>query len=276
MSSISSLELRLVMKKYLAIFKMEFLGFFEYRSDFISTLVTTLVRLFVSLFLAYAIFENKTEVYGYTRDSFITYTLVVMILQKMVPSDIQWIITEDILRGKLALALIKPIRYNLYRLASELARKTIELVYNLITVIIVTFIYSRLFEIVIIPERIPAFLLFMFLGYLLHRSYDYIIGLIAFWVKDTSGIDNFSYQIIGLLSGSWLPIDFFGPLASIVKLIPFSYLIYFPIQVLTNDSVSSLQIVKLLVLMIFWIILFMIIGQILWKKGLKKFESVGL
>jgi ABC-2 type transport system permease protein len=102
-----------------------------------------------------------------------------------------------------------------------------------------------------------------------------MIGCLAFWTKDTGGISNFVNEILNIVSGKWLPLDFFGVLARYLKLLPFSYNFYFPIQLLINKSLTIIEIYKILGIELFWMILFTVIGGYIWKKGLRQYESVG-
>ena len=123
---------------------------------------------------------------------------------------------------------------------------------------------------------ILIFILSTIISFFLNRSFKFIIGTFNFWTKDTNGISSFINEVISILGGKWLPIDFFGPLSSIIKLLPFSYGFYFPIQILINSNLDSNDILKILFLEILWTIVFTLVGYFLWKRGLKKFESVGI
>jgi len=263
------------MKKYLAIFKIEFLHFLQYRSEFIAELISIFVNFFIVIFFALAVFENKTEVYGYTLASFATYSLLKSIMSQIVDTDINWVLAHQIRKGDLANYLLKPLRFNWYRLFAELSWKSHSLFYSSFVFAALTVIYARTFTLQIVSIRIPLFVFCAIISYFFNRSFRFIIGTLAFWTKDIGGISSFLNEITSLIGGRWLPLDFFGPLATILKLLPFSYAFYFPIQILIDPSLNTSDIGKIILLEIFWTILFSLAGIILWQKGLKHFESVG-
>jgi len=264
------------MKKYLTVYKTEFLHFLQYRSEFIAEFISIFITLFITLYFALAVYEHKDEIYGYTLSEFASYALLTRIIQYTVDTDIAGVLPEDIKKGSLATTLLKPIRYNVYRLFAELSWKTHALFYNGITLGLLTILYASVFDLQIITSRIPLFILALILGYFLNRAFRFLTGVIAFWTKDTSGLSNFIREIMGLLGGSWLPLDFLGIFASVLKILPFSYIFYFPIQLLINSELTNTDILRILVLELAWMVCFTLLGFVLWKRGLKQFESVGI
>lgn len=264
------------MKKYLTVYKTEFLHFLQYRSEFITEFISIFITLFVTLYFALAVYEHKQELYGYTLSEFATYALLTRIIQYSIDTQISWILPEDIRKGDLATTLVKPIRYNIYRLFAELSWKTHALIYNGIILTLLTIFYASVFNFQIITGRIPLFILAVILGYFLNRAFRFLTGILAFWTKDTSGISNFLGQLIGLLGGSWLPLDFLGVFATFLKILPFSYIFYFPIQLLINNTLTHSEISQIIILEFVWMIFFTVLGFILWNRGLRRFESVGL
>lgn len=263
------------MKKYLHVFKIEFIHFLQYRSEFIAELISVFIRLFVVLFFAIAVYENKAEIYGYTLSTFATYSLLTTVMQRIVDSDVNWVLAEQIRKGGLANFLVKPIKYNWYRLFAELSWKSHSLFYNFLVIGILTIFYAKTFTLQIVSSRIILFIIAAAISFFFNRAIKYIIGTLGFWTKDIGGISSFLNEFIGLLGGSWLPLDFLSSFATILKLLPFSYIYYFPIQILMNPSLTANDTAKILLLEISWTLLFFFIGKVLWNKGLKRFESVG-
>ncbi|MBU0975241.1 MAG: ABC-2 family transporter protein [Patescibacteria group bacterium] len=264
------------MHKYLATFKIEFIHFLEYRSEFIAELLAIVVQLTFSAFIALAFYEHKSSIYGYTLDGFITYTLISVVINRIVDTDVNWVMTHQIRKGDLANILVKPFSYNWYRLFAELSWKSHSIFYSFTAIGLISLFYTKYFTLGIILTRIPLFMLAMVISYFLNRAFKYLIGCLAFWTKDTGGISNFVNEVISILSGKWLPLDFFGSLAKYMKLLPFSYIFYFPIQILLSENLTFADILRILVIEVLWTALFTFIGKYFWKKGLKQFEAVGI
>ncbi|MFC1780354.1 ABC transporter permease [Patescibacteria group bacterium] len=264
------------MKKYLTVFKTEFLHFLQYRSEFFSVVLSILVQLFIFIFITLAIYENKNEVFGISLSEFATYNLLSSFLYKAVETDVNWVLSDHIRSGNLANFFIKPINYNLHRISAELSWKFHLLVYTTITLGVLVVFYSSHFELFIIAARIPVFLLSTFLAYMLNRSIRLLIGTFSFWSKDTGGFANFVNNISSILGGAWYPLEFFGPFINFFRILPFGYLYYFPIQLLIDPEMDFANIAYIIFIQLIWIALFSVITSIFWKRGVKHFESVGL
>jgi ABC-2 type transport system permease protein len=80
---------------------------------------------------------------------------------------------------------------------------------------------------------------------------------------------------MGLLGGRWIPLNFFPPVvANVFNLLPFMFLFSFPVQIF-QGQISMGQILRSTAIEIFWLGLFLFIGKVLWKAGVKKYEAYG-
>ena len=77
------------------------------------------------------------------------------------------------------------------------------------------------------------------------------------------------------MGGKWLPLEFFGIFTVVFKLLPFSYIYYFPIRIITDPNLTSKETVTIILIMLLWTLLFNIVAVFFWRKGLKRYESVG-
>jgi len=264
------------MVKYLATFKCSLINSLQYRGEFILGLFSISASLIITIFFSKAFYENTDSIYGYTLSEFATYTLTSSFIRTIIETNINWHLSENIRSGELSDMIIKPINFNLQQLFSELAWKVNHLLYNLLAFIFIFFIYKLNFEITIIENRIPVFIGAVFISFFLNRSFKQILGNIAFWMKDIGGLSQFVNEVIGLLGGSWIPLDFFKSIFNALKILPFSYIIYFPARLLIDPTIDSESIYQIFILQILWSLLFTTIAHILWKRGIKRYESVGI
>lgn len=264
------------MSKYLHTYKIGFLHFLQYRFEILAGIISIFISLGIGLFFALAIYENRVEVYSYTLSAFVTYTLLSTIIKSVVDTNINWILSKQIRSGRLADFLVKPINYNLFRISTEASWKTQSLISYFFIFTIFIILYAKTFTLEIFFSRIPLFILALVMSMFLNRSFKFIIGVISFWSKDTGGISSFINQVIGALGGGWMPLEFLGIFSNFLKLLPFSYIFYFPIQILTVKALGNSQIATILLIELAWIVIFYMVGILLWKRGIKHFESVGI
>jgi len=99
--------------------------------------------------------------------------------------------------------------------------------------------------------------------------------MIAFWLTE---IGNFFHAIsvaIMVLSGGVFPLSVFGErFVAVSKFIPLSYTINYPIQILAG-TVPSDEACQVLVIQVVWILVFILLANLLWKNGIRKYVAVG-
>jgi len=78
-----------------------------------------------------------------------------------------------------------------------------------------------------------------------------------------------------VLSGGVFPLSVFGErFVAVSKFIPLSYTINYPIQILAG-TVPSEEACQVLVIQVVWILVFILLANLLWKNGIRKYVAVG-
>ena len=123
---------------------------------------------------------------------------------------------------------------------------------------------------------LSSFIVIYILASVLNFMLYFTIGLIAFWTKQASGLQSILRNSARVFTGELIPIDLL-PLTfqNILKFLPFPYIMYIPISLLMKGYDSEVFARSLLTMLI-WILVMVIINMYIWKKGLKKYESVGI
>jgi ABC-2 type transport system permease protein len=103
----------------------------------------------------------------------------------------------------------------------------------------------------------------------------YTIGLLAFWAQEVWGIFE-STRIIGLvLSGGVFPLTIFGDKGlALLSWLPFKYIIFFPLEIVTGRLTLAESISGLLI-QLSWIALLLLLSHLIWRQGCKKFIALG-
>lgn len=77
------------------------------------------------------------------------------------------------------------------------------------------------------------------------------------------------------MSGSLVPLAFFPPvLQNVLKVLPFSSLLYTPVM-LYLGKYSMQQTISVLLLQIFWLIFFIFLAKIIWHFAIKHLSIQG-
>ena len=102
-----------------------------------------------------------------------------------------------------------------------------------------------------------------------------IVGFSAFWLVEYSGFRQFLDVLTLIFAGNLMPINLYpNSIQIIAYLLPFSYMIYFPIVSL-QGRLNVIEMVKVLSVQIVWIFLLSLLYVFMWKKGIKKFSGMG-
>jgi ABC-2 type transport system permease protein len=114
------------------------------------------------------------------------------------------------------------------------------------------------------------------LAFITELFISFLVGLIAFWTDEIDGIFDSIIKLRTIFAGAYFPINIL-PLF-FVKLsyaLPFAYSFFVPTQLYLN-KISLLDGLRGIFIQIAWIVMLYLIIKLVWRCGLKKYESVGI
>lgn len=259
--------------RYLKLFSIYFQDAFAQRAR---SLVWFLISLIGPIIMI--IFWRGAS-YQHTSWSFSTistyYFLLIIASAFLMTHPEEWIAEEHIKGGNLAQFLLRPFSYFFSNFMSELPWRIIQGLFGLIVVVICYYLFGKLINISFSFQNLIISIIISILGYLLGFVYKMNLALLAFWFTEISGILQVSDILIFTFGGYIAPIFLFpDTLAHIATILPFSYIIYFPV-VAFQGKVDVLNFFRIVGIQVAWITLFSVSYKILWRKGLKKFTATG-
>jgi ABC-2 type transport system permease protein len=201
---------------------------------------------------------------------------MIILVGSIVLSTQAFKIAEEINYGKLSDYLIKPIDYFHYNLIRDLADKSINIFFAFFEMI---FFYIIFKPVLLFPQNIINiiwFITFLIAAVLLYYQLSISLSFIGFWSRETWAPRFLFLIIVSFLSGTYFPLNIFpNALYFMIKILPFTYLIYFPITVFLEKQTTQ-SIVSALVIILTWNFILYFLNKILWKKGLKIYTAEGL
>jgi len=223
-----------------------------------------------------AIFQNSQLIGGFTLKEMISYLLIGNLFRAMVRNFLTDAVARDIKDGKLSLALIQPMSYFTYILTKEVGRISVSTFMSIFSQIIVCalFFSSIIFNLDI--RYLLLILIMLILAFLTELLVSYLIGLIAFWTDEVDGLYSSVESLKKFFSGVYFPLNLL-PIAfvNISFILPFAYSFYIPTQ-LYLKKIDLTAGIKGILVQITWISLLYVIINFVWKKGLRKYEGVGI
>jgi ABC-2 type transport system permease protein len=264
-------------KKYFTVIKNDVQRQLTLRINIFSYRIGNLFELTVQIIIWSVIFKNVEVVKNYTYEEMISYIIIGWLIVYLTGNyGLENTVEENIFEGKISEFLIKPISYLKYIFFSSLGRGSIALVSAVFMQTIIIFLFRD--AIVFNLTLAGMIILFAIIAatFVLKVFISIALGMVAFWTDRIIGID-YSFNIISkFFSGSYFTLSLLPPYAlTVCKILPFAYTFYFPTQLFLG-KINAVQGAMALGIEILWIFILYVIIKLMWKKGLKKYESVGI
>ncbi len=262
------------LSKWRAVFSLHMQDSFAYRAQGIVWILTDTVPTITIPLMWLAAFGNRTELNGFTRTGLVAYYLVMSVVTNLVSAH-PWEVARDIKDGRLSIFLIRPFSYFWFTFASNLSWRLVR------TLLFVPFF---------------AIILLVFRRYLVWQSYNvgwqfwasitlshilcfqmaWVLGLMAFYLVEVSGLYEFWYMLNGFLAGQMAPLQMLPEsVRQLAHALPFAYTLWFPVQVFSN-RLPEAAVRSGMVAQIIWIMVMVVVARVLWNIGLKRYTAVGI
>ncbi|MEO8205988.1 MAG: ABC-2 family transporter protein, partial [Chthoniobacterales bacterium] len=103
----------------------------------------------------------------------------------------------------------------------------------------------------------------------------YSIAMLAFWILEISTVVFLLYSFEYFLSGRLFPLDIMPHgLQSVLKWLPFTYELYFPVAVFMQE-IKGRALFEGLLIQAGWSIVLYFVAITMWRTGVRKYEAVG-
>ncbi len=266
-----------MLKKYFTIIKTEIDRQFTYRISILGFVAGNFLELFAPVIVWTAVFENVSQVRGYTYEEMISYIVVGWIFMFITTNyEFEKHLAREIQLGTLSGFIVKPISYLKYTVAVSSGRVVIAFLIVLAQSAAYVLVFHE--HIIFIIGWLDALMLLIMLGlgFFIKLFFSYLIGMAAFWTTEINGIYKGFNIMIKFLSGAYFPMNLLPVvLVNISLAFPFVYTFFVPVQ-LYLGKISRLDGLKAIGIEVLWLFALYAIIKLVWYRGLKKYESVGI
>ncbi|MCL4524221.1 MAG: ABC-2 family transporter protein [Acidobacteria bacterium] len=223
---------------YLEFTRIGFVNILAFRLRYWTGIITYLINVTVYYFIWKAVYGPAAQAFGsagtiagYDLAQMITYVSVGWIIRSFYWNTIDQEMSYEVLEGKIAMALIKPLSVQWMWFSRALGESVFRLgMLTLPTAVVVVLLF---------PVRLPAsavhFALFVpaVLGsFFLMGAINFMIGTCAIQLKSILALIRAKYWLIELLSGLLIPIAFFpAPIRAVMAWLPFAHIASTPLQI---------------------------------------------
>lgn len=261
------------MRKYLAYIKINILKHLEHRVNTIIWYFYGFIESLIAYVIWVAVYGSKEVINGFERKDLLSYFIVMSILWYFVGGTMNVRIGEEIKNGQLNLYLAKPIHPILQYAFIEQGWKIASLILILPVFLLIFFIFNLHLPITSLSQ-ICFLCLSLILGAIIFSLWDMIIGMSAFFIQNMRPINRLSSIFYSLLSGQFIPLALMPSLVSkLNNFFFFRYTFAFPLEIIFMSD--KIDIGKMFVVQIVWVVIIIFLFNIIYKLGLKRYEAVG-
>jgi len=263
--------------RYVRILFLHFQDVFESRGRaFVWFLTITIYPLLLILFWSGAS-SKKPLGNGWNLSLITSYYFFLTVAFSLLISHVEEGVSKiDIREGMLVAYLLRPFSYYWKKFFEELTARVFQSVYAVVFCLVVVIILRR--NIFVITHD-PALLLmstFLIIGaVMLSFTIKMTMGICTFWFLDIRGSYEVMYMIEMIFSGLLMPLIFLPSFfQKIAYLLPFSYIVYFPVSAILG-RLSMVNLIEIFLAQMVWLASVGLIYHFLWIAGVRKFSAVG-
>ena len=250
-----------------------------YKGAFYLFLFISTFGSFISYFLWMAIYKSSPQntLGGFTRNEMVTYVFMVYVTSSIVTVSIADWVSDDVVKGTVAMNLIKPIDYRM----SLIARALGNMVYSFFAPAVFIWIGLEIYRVKVLGMQmtglfhIICYLLSCSMSFLLYVLFDFCFGMIAFFTTYIFGMLMVKEALLGFLMGQLIPISFFPAVVQrVFDFLPFSSMVYTPVMIYLGKYTGT-ELVFVLLRQVVWIIILYVLGTFIWKQVTKRLVVLG-
>jgi ABC-2 type transport system permease protein len=257
-----------------------------YRGDFMLGTAMRFLPIVTQIFLWTAVFTatSRPDIAGYSQNDIVAYYLLTMVTRAF--SSMPGLaggISRSIRDGSIKKYLVQPVDYVAFLLAARVAHKLVYYAVAILPFAAVFWLCRGFFPPAPDAATIAAFLLALVLSFLLGFFMEATLGMLGFWVLETSSI-VFAYMLVQyLLSGHMFPIDMLAGIptgiggvsvADVVRWLPFEFTAYFPAAVWLG-KVQGPALVRGLAIEAAWVVVMAVACRVAWWRGTRRYAAFG-
>ncbi len=261
------------MRAYITYFKLKFISSLQYRTAAWAGIATQFFFGFVYIMVYVAFYESGGKQLPMELPQVVTYlwlnqALLALVNQFSRDQELFKLIRE----GGISYELIRPKNMYFMWYFKVIGQRLADVTLRFIPLILVTSLLPYPFHFGG-PESFLHFLLFLAslgFGTLLVTALAVFYPIVMLQTMNEKGIVNLIVTVADILSGIVVPIPFFPKFLQIISsLLPFQYISDLPFRIYVGN-VSLHDGVFGICIQVIWIVLFILIGNFLLKKSLKR------
>ncbi|MGN0436952.1 MAG: ABC transporter permease [Lachnospiraceae bacterium] len=262
--------------KYKSLLKAGIMEQLQFRLATVLVIVGNLLYLLLVYFLWKAIYASAgTDVVnGMTFSDTMVYLVFASALFNFMEMWLVWEMGRNIQEGKIVIDLLRPMSYRSFLFFALGGNCIVNFVSTFLpTAIIVYFVCDGAIH---LGFNILWFVLSVICSLTINFFINFIIGTVCIYTESVWGINIMKEVVVGVLSGATVPLVFFpDALRNVVMFLPFQAIINSPLELLLHAEYGAEQIIKILMLQVFWVVVLGVLSDVFFKVSIKRITVNG-
>ena len=267
------------LKKYFPFTLNEIKRQLSYKGAFYLFILISLFGSFISYYLWMAIYGSSSSATlgGLSKNEIVIYVFMVYVTSSIVSVSISDWVSDDIVKGTVAMNLIKPINYRM----SLISRAMGNSIYKFLVPGVFIWIGLEIYKVKVLNmpftsiSNILLYLLSCIMSFLIYILFDFCFGMIAFFTTYIFGMLLAKEALLSFLTGQLIPLSFFPVIVQkVFNYLPFSSMIYTPVMIYLGKY-SGLELLFVLLRQAVWVIVLYLLGSLIWRKVTKRLVVLG-
>ncbi len=258
---------------YLHFVRMAFMEFLAYRLRYYTGVVTYTIFVAGNYYLFSALFGSRAPgagatLGGLTLSQMITYVAVSWIGRSFYFNNIDRDLSSQIREGEITVQLIKPVHVQTMLLFRAMGEAAFRLILFTIPILVVV---GALFHVAAPPR--PALygwtLLSFVLAFLVNAQINFLVGALAFYLKNILGVIRAKLVMMEFLTGVLIPFTFFPHwFQQVVAWLPVQAISYIPVTVYLGRRTGP-ALAHALLVQAAWALGLLLVGRWFWNRSVR-------
>lgn len=247
-----------------------------YRTHSMVSIFVGPVYFIVQYFIWKAVYSGSSSLNGMELPQILTYFGVTALIGYLTMDFADWNLQMLVRTGKFLTFALRPIHHRFFALSQKIGHRILGLLFEFIPCM---FIFIFVFKVNMLPERPGWTILSIGLAFLMNFYLNYIIGLTAFWLVQSTSIRSVYQLLQAVFSGGLIPLVFFPEtLQKLLFFLPFQYVSYVPTMVFTGRYTLAgitMSIPQIVGIQAIAVLVTSMTSELIYRASMKRFTGVG-
>lgn len=250
-----------------------------YKGAFYLFILCTLFGSFINYYLWMAIYGSSSSgtLGGLTQGEMVIYVFMSYITASLVMIGISEDVSQDVVKGTVAMNLIKPINYRMSLIFTALG----SMCYRFFAPCVFVWAGLEIYRVqvlgleVVSPVNFILYIVSLGFSFMIYTLFDFCFGMIAFFTTYIFGISMVKEALLSFVTGQLIPLSFFPKVVQkVFDFMPFSSMVYSPVMIYLGKY-SGNELGFVLARQVIWVVILYALGSFIWKRVTKRLIVLG-